>query len=248
MNRRSLLLLLTLGFAQASYSQAQLHSHNDYVQSRHLEEALENKFQSVEVDVWLHRGKVQVSHTPWNFKGTLEELYLGPLQKMVDEKKLKAPLLLWIDLKALSPGIVPKLVELLKKYPMIGKEVRVVLTGRKKPKRELLEKYPELPVERDENSLDPNAPQNFTWYTLKWDEYTTWKGVGPLPAKELEKLKSLVEKIHSEGRRVRFYGSPGTEEYWKTLKDLKVDLIDTDNISELRKLWDSLPAPQVPEK
>ena len=54
------------------------HSHNDYVHSRPLVEALEQGFDSVEADVFLVKNDLLVGHYPWEIKPgrTLESLYL----------------------------------------------------------------------------------------------------------------------------------------------------------------------------
>ena len=61
------------------------HSHNDYTRSRPLYEALEQGFLSLEIDVFLHKNRLVVSHVPLGlgFKKDLETLYLKPLQEIV---------------------------------------------------------------------------------------------------------------------------------------------------------------------
>lgn len=228
-----------------------LHSHNDYAQNRILVEALEHNFKSIEADVWISKGQVKVAHWPWNFKGTLEELYLAPLQLMVNRGELKTsiedPLLLWIDIKDIRGSIVDKMAELFEKYPMIGKEVKIILTGNKRLKRRMLENYPTLAVERDENSLTKISNQtSFSWYTLKWKKNFEWNGEGEISSAELAKLKTLVAKVHSEGRQLRFFASPANKAYWKLMKEQGVDLVDTDNIGELQRFWESLKLPPLP--
>lgn len=228
-----------------------LHSHNDYAQHRILHEALEHNFKSIEADVWISKGKVKVSHWPWNFKGTLEELYLAPLQEMVNKGELKTsiedPLLLWIDIKDIRGSIVDKMADLFEKYPMIGKEVKIILTGNKRLKRRMLENYPALAIERDENTMTKvDHKTNYSWYTLKWKKNFSWNGEGEISSEELAKLKDLVAKVHSEGRQLRFFASPANKAYWKLMKEQGVDLVDTDNIGELQRFWESLKLPPFP--
>lgn len=238
------LMMMSLVHAQEE-RRSPLHSHNDYQQVLILQDALNNNFESIEVDVWLAFGKVEVAHYPWGLKGSIERLYLKPLQKMVNEKTLRGsvddPLLLWIDLKSFHMKMIDKLAKILMKYPMIGKEVKVIITGRKRLKRKILEKYPNLPIERDENSLagDPEGKTPFTWYTLKWSDHTKWKADRPITEAERAELKTVVDQVHSEGRKLRFFATPSNDLYWKVMGELGVDLIDTDKISKLEQFWES---------
>lgn len=224
-----------------------LHSHNDYEHQRFLVDAMENNFKSIEVDVWLSGGEVKISHLPWNFKGTLEELYLEPLQVMVDSREFKVtetnPLLLWIDIKDLRRGVIRKLARVLERYPMIGKEIRIILTGNKRLKKRFMEDYPHIPVERDSNQIDEDS-KDHTWYTLKWSKFFEWDGVSEISQNELEELRLLVTSIHAQNRRLRFHASPDTEKYWELMKKLNVDLIDTDKVSLLNKFWKKITEPR----
>lgn len=241
--------LIGICSAQVNDQKYPLHSHNDYQQTHPLIEAFNNNFRSIEVDIWLSKGEAKVSHMPWNFKGTLEEMYLRPLQELVNSGKLKAdaenPLLLWIDIKDIRKKIIVKLAKALEKYPMVGNEVRIILTGSKRLKRKFVEDYPHINVERDENSLEEaiEAPTPCSWLTLKWGKYFEWNGEGEMSAVEKEKLKVLVEKIHLSGHRLRFYASPSNESYWKLMQTMQVDLIDTDNIPLLEQFWKRLIEP-----
>lgn len=236
-------LLIGACWAQDEDPKYPLHSHNDYEQEQPLVEAFKNNFRSIEVDVWLSKGEVKISHLPWHFKGTLEEMYLKPLQKLVDGGELKAdannPLLLWIDIKSFRKKINKKLAAVLEKYPMIGNEVRIILTGSKRLKRKFVQDYPHIPVDRDENSFEDGkeSPTPFSWYTFKWSKHFEWNGEGEMSAVEKEKLRQLVEKIHQSGHKLRFHASPANESYWKLMSEMKVDLIDTDNIPLLEQFW-----------
>src|SRR6266852_3381345 len=61
------------------------HAHNDYEHQRPLFDALERGFCSVEADVYLVDGQLQVAHTRQDLKPerTLEKLYLDPLRQRI---------------------------------------------------------------------------------------------------------------------------------------------------------------------
>ena len=57
------------------------HAHNDYLHEKPLFDALINGFTSIEVDIFLYKKQLVVSHTAKQLdtKKTLEELYLRPI-------------------------------------------------------------------------------------------------------------------------------------------------------------------------
>ncbi|MEL6653710.1 MAG: hypothetical protein AAFQ87_23180 [Bacteroidota bacterium] len=67
----------------------------------------------------------------------------------------------------------------------------------------------------------------------RYGKVLNWNGRGPIPSGEREKLASLVAQTHAEGKRLRLWASPETEEAWQTLLELGVDLINTDRLEEL---------------
>jgi hypothetical protein len=69
-----------------------------------------------------------------------------------------------------------------------------------------------------------------------------WNGTGTIPDDERKKLRELVAKAHKQGRKVRFWATPETEEMWKELLAAEVDFINTDKLKELEKfLRENLP-------
>jgi len=89
------------------------HSHNDYLRPRPLADAIENGFRSVEADIWLDGGELIVGHDLLAFVGTLQTLYLDPLQRIVDGRGSVygdgLPIYLWIDLKSREAALRPLL-------------------------------------------------------------------------------------------------------------------------------------------
>jgi alkaline phosphatase len=238
-----LLLLLTTCFVSAAQGEEffPLHSHNDYLRQRPLHQALENNFGSVEADIWLRGRSIQVGHYPWQLKGGLEEMYLMPLQKMLDANAWPAratPLLLWLDLKDPRSMALEELARLLGRYPMIGREVRVIMTGIAM-KRKFIKSYPHLLVEYDQRNFNQGTlrSRDFEWYALDWDKFFKWKGKGIMPQGEMIKLREMIGEIHGQNKKVRFYHTPYTPEVWQVLIMAGADLISSDRPEELNHYW-----------
>ena len=72
-----------------------------------------------------------------------------------------------------------------------------------------------------------------------WTRHFTWRGIGPMPPAEREKLRNIVATAHANGQRVRFCETPeiapAREEVWKELLAAEVDYINTDHLEELEQ-------------
>lgn len=79
-----------------------------------------------------------------------------------------------------------------------------------------------------------------TWANL----VPKWKGVGPMPADERDRLRALVAQAHAEGRRVRFYATPDSSfiqqaNVWREELNAGVDWLNTDELGVLENFLTS---------
>ncbi|MBC7384928.1 MAG: hypothetical protein H7301_02050 [Cryobacterium sp.] len=244
-----------------------LHSHNDFAQEHPLDTALENGITSVEADVTDRRGEVRVVHLGlWTY-GSLKDLYLDRLQKLVDEKGSVygdgKKFTLWIEMRPFitSRKVVPLLRSLLSKYPMLaqygkdGKEVKpgpvtaVLMNVHSRDYFDGLETAPAcLTVSRAAEKDQPNA--SFQCYVhFRWASQFTWMGNGEMPRPEIEKLRMLQRDAHSRGLRTRYWGIPDHAEFWKRALTLPFDLVGTDQLHQTRLyLAPALPHATLPTK
>jgi hypothetical protein len=230
------------------------HSHNDYEQELPLVDALSNHFYSVEADIWLVDGKIQVSHMGWFFRGTLEELYLEPMQRIVSQQGSMyhddRPFMLWLDIKDDNPELLTVLQGLLSKYPMltrftntgeVKRPVTAVMTG-SNLKSDYVSRFPVRYASRDSlqfHEEDPPADSRWNWYALKWSDFIDWDGEGVFPEAQKIKLLHLVTSIHAKGRKLRFWGAPDTSGIWAAAYTAGVDLISTNLLQGLGQFMDS---------
>jgi len=228
------------------------HAHNDYEHERPLLDALKNQFYSVEADAWLKEGEILVAHDWGDFKGTLGELYLDPLQQRVTQKgyihKDGETFYLWIDLKDDRPETLEVLHELFNQYPMLtqfnqstpeNNPIHIILTGNAKLKRQYVDEYTPLLASRDSNSFsgdDPTATSDWSWYALSWDNFIEQDNDdSTITASEIARLNELTKAIHAKGKKVRYYSCPDKPAYWQAAIDANVDLINTDHLKELNE-------------
>lgn len=231
---------------------AYAHAHNDYEHDRPLFDALEHRFYSVEADVFFSDGRFEVSHGGLSgSKGTLKDLYLDPLQQLVNEKGSVhgdgVPFTVWIDLKDGPKELPTELEALLAGFPMLTRTedgtrhegpVTVILTGDRGAKSAFDAISPRH-ADRDSNDFapeDPPADGAWTAYALNWGTYIGWNGEGELSGEPRKRMACIVAQAHEDGRKVRFYGAPDREEVWRTYLEFGVDFLHTDKLAELEAL------------
>lgn len=229
------------------------HAHNDYFHERPLLEALERQFASVEADIFLEDGHLLVGHTRLDLRPdrTLEGMYLQPLAEWVarhdgrvhDEPR---PLLLLIDIKTDGAATWQVLHPLLVKYRSILSEttggtfqpraVTIVISGNR-AHEQILAARPQL-AGLDGRMSDLGSELRSDEMPLvsdAWSKHFRWRGTGPIPPEEQQKLCELVAQAHSKGRLVRFWATPESELLWTELRRGGVDLIGTDDLPRLEK-------------
>lgn len=227
------------------------HAHNDYNHEGPLLDALEQGFTCIEIDVFLHKGKLVVAHDPIGLskKPTIQELYLNPIKKIIDENGGSAykdgwqPLIFMIDFKSKGNKTYLQLKEVLKEYePYLTKyengaktqgPLEILISGNKPYDLVYDEEssFVTLDVTTDVADKNPNKSQ-ISRVSNSYGSLFKWNGKGEMPADELAKLKQLVTNAHNQRRTFRLWATPETTELWQTLLDAGVDWINTDKLEE----------------
>ncbi len=226
------------------------HAHNDYEHTRPLLDALDQKFESVEADIWLDGTDIGVSHLGAPFKGSLKSLYLDPLAARLaansgsvhgDGKQF----FLWLDLKNGSTAIQDVLATQLAGYDFLTRfddvgamatsPVIVVLTG-DGAKEALVNRPAPRPYTRDSNnfaSTDPLGDGKWGYYAVNYFTFMQWDGVGTIPTTQRRQLENLINGAHAVGRKIRIYANPDTAAYWNAARAAHADFVNTDKLADL---------------
>ncbi len=229
----------------ASQSISHGHAHNDYQHKRPLFDALKYGFTSIEFDVFLHKGKLVVSHIPvgLNHKPDLESLYLRPLDSIVKAhngfvfEKNSTPIILMIDFKTSGDETYLALKELLNKYAHLftvynkstiikHAPIQVLISGGT-PSASLLSDTNFVTFDQSFSAV--NNPY-VTRVSQSWSSVFHCKKT--LNKKDVVHLKALVIQAHSAGKQIRFWAIPDNPKIWKVLLENNVDWINTNKLKQ----------------
>jgi YVTN family beta-propeller protein len=245
MYRMSNLLLCTVfalsslvGYAQLSGSRS--HSHNDYEQKEPFFAAYREGFNSIEADVWLVDGKLLVGHDQKDLQvsRTLEDLYLKPLSARVKENKGRPykekgkTLQLMIDIKSEAVSTLDALTELLRNYPKLSKNRNITVTvSGNRPPEEKWTSYPSY-IRFDGRPAKAYTADVLTKVSMISDSYAGYLVSGTKQL-DIEKATKAINEAHALDIPFRFWGNPDDALTWQALKEIGVDYINTDHISQL---------------
>ncbi|MFI6938040.1 phosphatidylinositol-specific phospholipase C/glycerophosphodiester phosphodiesterase family protein [Streptomyces sp. NPDC050418] len=240
------------------------HAHNDYLHTRPLLDALDHRFSSVEADIFLVDGELLVAHDPVDLDParTLEALYLKPLAERVRRnhgavyRGHHRPVQLLIDIKTDGVAAYAELHRQLHRYRRLfttyahGKvrkgAVTAVISG-DRAARAPMEAQRVRYAFYDGRLADLGGPAPASFIPLisdNWNNHFTWKGEGPMPAAERDKLQQIIATAHGRGQRVRFWATPdlpGPERgaVWLELIAADADHLNTDDLAALEAFLDA---------
>ncbi|MBT5926099.1 MAG: hypothetical protein HOH33_05730 [Verrucomicrobia bacterium] len=231
------------------------HAHNDYHHPRPLLDALEVGFCSVEADVYLVGDELLVAHDREDLvpEKNLKDMYLTPLLERAKEHDGAIypdgpAFYLMIDFKSEAGPTYAALRKLLWSYREMLTEyggdglqyraVTVVISGNRPTETLAREKLRYAFIDGRISDLDANeSPVSLIpWISENWQNHFNWNGRGEFSDQEKLKLKQWIDKAHEQGRKVRFWATPETGNYWKTAYEAGLDFINTDRLERLQQI------------
>jgi hypothetical protein len=234
------------------------HAHNDYLHDPPLLRALEHGFTSAEADIFLVGDRLCVAHESKNVTSerTLQSLYLDPLRQRVKENggrvyREAARFILLVDIKTPAEPTYRRLHDVLAGYQDIlttfdGQERRdraiLVIVSGNRPLA-LMRSQPVRYAGYDGRLPDLDSGLSADVMPMisdQWVKSFTWRGEGPMPQEERQRLNEIVRMAHAKGRLVRFWLTPDDrsrerEAVWRQLLAAGVDLINTDDLKGLQE-------------
>lgn len=234
------------------------HAHNDSLQRFPLMEALHRGYTFIEADVHLIKGKLYAYHRRPLFprqKRTLDQLYLKPLFDIYQQRggfifpsDPQQTLYLLIDVKTdavrtyeiLEKELSPYL-EMLTTYEgerIQRNAVSIMITGNRP--LGLLKKASFRLACVDGRIEDLGKGYSTGLMPLVSASYTKlfgWfaKYRKGLSSEQLRWMRELIVRTQAEGKMLRFWNSPESEEVWGILLEEGVDVINTDRLGRLQR-------------
>lgn len=249
-------LIITALFAlitATSFAQVKIHSHNDYVQKQQFSLAYNNKVYQLEADIFEANGELIVAHSKKEIdvKQTLNKLYLNKIDSLFKLYKGKVStdknysFTLMIDFKTGWETTFPAFQKHIEKYGEIFDKsknknaVQIVISGNR-PTDSLYHTFPSW-VYFDGLPNISYAKADLKRVTMISDNFATyskWRGTGEIPAEDKAKLKGIIDQAHKLNKPMRFWGAPDTQDCWRQLVNLGVDIINTDKIVECKTYFE----------
>jgi len=254
-----LLALMAFGANGAPESPSPLlhaHAHNDYEHTRPLLDALDHGFCSVEADIYLVDGQLLVAHDRAKVSPTrtLQSLYLDPLRERVKKNGgrvfPKGPeVTLLIDVKTEAEATYAALRKVLDEYADMlttfqdnaiqTNAITVILSGNRPQATLAGEKLRRAAIDGRLPDLDGTAPVSLIpLISDNWTKSFKWHGKGPFPAEEKDQLVAIVKRAHAQGRRVRFWATADSPEFWRELRQAGVDLLNVDDLAGVQRFFE----------
>lgn len=213
------------------YSVANAHAHNDYEHNIPFIQANRLGFGSIEADVILYNDSLYVGHEQKDLvtrKLFFEQDYIQPLSREI-QKDINRKLILLIDLKTEAVATLNKVIDIIKKYPLLtsNSSVQFIITGNQ-PEPSTFSQYPSY-IYFDGNINNPQHIQQIDRigiFSDNFHNYSQWNGKGNIPEKEYNAVTGVIRKVHALHKKIRFWGCPDNINTWYTFMDLQVDFLN----------------------
>ena len=240
-------------FLSCVYCTAQpiIHSHNDYAHALPFWDAYNNNAGVIEADVYAVNDTLMVAHNKKDIKppNTLSAMYIEPVTKLFNSHKTQGDSVhtfyLMIDIKENADTVLKLLMHLLQQHPYAfnrlvnPKAVQVFISG-ERPADSMFHSFPSY-IMFDGLPRKKYAPADLKKIVMisdNFETYSKWDGINKLPATDSLRIINVIREAHAEGKKIRLWGAPDTQQCWLTLMHMGIDVINTDKVKECRAFLD----------
>ena len=209
-------------------------SHNDYEQKTPLHHALEVDCDIIEADIFLRDSTIVICHDEddLDLAPTLLDTYILPLNHY-NMAQLKGKMLM-LDIKKYDQYIIERINNLRLSYPKLFDNITILLSG--DFDRELvfnLPLYSALKIDGRIHLTNSHISiEQMPIISIKITDICSWNGCRRITQSQAQKLKSVIDQVHSSGRKIRFWSVADNPQSWNVLRALGVDIIGVDNLTE----------------
>jgi alkaline phosphatase len=247
-----LILNAKTSFAQPKiYTMQNAHSHNDYLHEKPFFEAFSLGFGMIEVDIFEQNNELMVAHEKKSIQPekTFSRLYLNPLIEQIKQSQgqiypnnLKIRLL--IDIKENGDQVLRLLENQMKPYRNYfdiknnPNAVQIIISG-DMPKSEDFKNYDKVFYfdGRPKRAYSRKDFKRVPLISCSILDFVKWNKQGIYSEIETKNLQKYVDSVHRVGKLVRFWATPNSISSFKTLTDLGVDFVGTDDLQLLSEYF-----------
>lgn len=234
-----------------------IHSHNDYRRRVPFYQAYSQGVYSIEVDLFLHEGRLLIAHDPEDVEMglTFEALYVNPIVELYARNGGCAwagsdeHFQLMVELVTETEPTLREVERVLGRYPEVfdpsvnPNAVRVTITGRV-PQPSQFALYPAWISFDGQYGTEytPDQMERVALLSAHFRNYSTWNGKGSIVPDEYEALMKVVEYSHSIGKPIRFWDAPEGVTVYYTFYNMGIDYMNTDRpeaCAEFFRDWDN---------
>lgn len=229
-------------------------SHNDYSRPGALTAALANGFNCVEADCYLEDGRMVVAHDlpdDLSTLSTVQEMYMDSLFKRVKKygsvyPGADRPFYLMIDIKRRGDefytALRPYLAENADMFcrvengEFVEGPILLFFSGARPLETLPADSVRYAFLDGKFSEIGDGTPTTLVPVVSDcYEDFLTWDGNGTIDDENLAKMRDLIARAHADGKLIRFWGAPDTDE-WAELQIAEgVDIIGTDNLPGLRE-------------
>jgi alkaline phosphatase len=69
--------------------------------------------------------------------------------------------------------------------------------------------------------------------STSFKSYSGWSGQDSLTNHDRRKIENVVKEVHEKGKPIRFWAAPDFTDAWIKLIEMKIDVINTDDVPGL---------------
>jgi alkaline phosphatase len=214
------------------------HAHNDYEHTKPFFEAYKLGFGSIEADVYAINGELLVSHNLADIKAdrTLKSLYIDPIVAVLKAKKQGNFHQFLIDCKTASNETLPLIIKALEPYGELiqKRKLRIVISGNRPAVNDFILAPAFITFDgRSNETYGPGIANKVELESEAFYKFGIWDGQKPMSPELKSKLKTYIDKVHAQGRKIRLWATPDTLLSYQTFYDLGADYLGTDHLSDL---------------
>lgn len=254
------LVLNFIGFTQNKTKP--IISSNNFVTNNQLWESIGNGVFNFQADVMMIFGKLYVtSIMPENADHklpTLSEAYLYPLFNQFKKNNgeivpgYSGDIYLILNLLGQPAQIYKELAaqmnpyaEMLTYYDAEGKKhqgkLRILVNDKADFEKINKIKHSFLGLVGNMTDIDKNiATEKMPVIEVNFDELTSWKGVGNIPFEDFNKIKTVIQKVHSQGKKISINNCPAHKTIAELIISSKADFINTVESNRMADFFDSI--------